>query len=152
MSCIYYRKLDLELEYSLRKHMTEQEFSKLCRPTHMNVTLGTEELELPGVGDSYGLVGLHPCGDLGPLLLRHFADNSRVKFVCVVGCCYMKLRCGAGQGEDLRGYPMSELVSNLREHQLSYVSREIACHALDVYLERLERGEGRDLKVSRERD
>lgn len=116
--------------------------SQLRRPVHFNVELSAHEqlnlLPLPNTMKNYGLIGLHPCGDLGPLLLKHFVNDDSVKFICVVGCCYMKLTN--------RGYPMSEYVKTLDYH-LSYVSREIACHAIEVYVDRLRKGQFEDLKV-----
>lgn len=47
---------------------------------------------LAGVdADRFGLVGLHTCGDLGPILVRNFARTDQIKFLAVVGCCYMKM-------------------------------------------------------------
>lgn len=121
--------------------------SKLKHPIHINTTLETDQplkLDLPDTMKCYGLIGLHPCGDLGPLLLKHFVDNPAVKFICVVGCCFMKLSCGNGG----KGYPMSKYVKRLgREGDLSYTSREIACHAIETYSERLLQGNYEDLKV-----
>lgn len=114
------------------------------RPTHYNMTLShhtqLQDIKLPNSTDGYGLVGLHPCGDLGPLLLKHFVNCEDVKFICLVGCCYMKLTSN--------GYPMSKHVQNLNS-ALSYPSREIACHAIEVYSERLRQGNYEDLKVSK---
>lgn len=116
--------------------------SQLHRPIHFNENLSAHEqlelLPLPNSMKNYGLIGLHPCGDLGPLLLKHFVNSDSVKFICVVGCCYMKLTN--------RGYPMSGYVKTLDCH-LSYVSREIACHAIEVYVDRLRKGQFEDLKV-----
>ena len=36
----------------------------------------------------------------------------------------------------LSGYPMSTLVRSLPGHSLSYEAREVACHSIEVYLER----------------
>ncbi|XP_063594637.1 probable methyltransferase-like protein 25 [Penaeus indicus] len=35
-----------------------------------------------------GLVGLHTCGNLAASSIRLFISNSKVKFMCNVGCCY----------------------------------------------------------------
>lgn len=119
---------------------------KLKRPVHFNMTLTSHvqllQLPLPDSIMEYGLIGLHPCGDLGPLLLKHFVNCSRVKFICVVGCCYMKLSCN----NDPCGFPMSSHLKNLG-CKLSYTSREIACHAIEMYSDRLQRGLYEDLKV-----
>lgn len=122
--------------------------TNLRRPSHFNKTLSSYDqlynLLLPETLENYGLVGLHPCGDLGPLLLRHFVNCDKVKFICVVGCCFMKLTCG----EAVNGYPMSGYVQGL-DHTLSFVSREISCHAIEVYCERLRKGNYEDLKVNK---
>ncbi|XP_049882839.1 methyltransferase-like protein 25B [Pectinophora gossypiella] len=136
------RKLDHELEYTASKHLSKGAMSKLRRPTHFNVTLSTtnqlDHLSLPESMKSYGLIGLHPCGDLGPLLLRHFLNSDKVKFISVVGCCFMKLTNA--------GYPMSDYLRSL-EFNLSYASTEISCHAIEVYCDRLKKGTYEDLKV-----
>lgn len=123
--------------------------SELKRPIHINITLQSDQhlsdISLPETMESYGLIGLHPCGDLGPLLLKHFAYNPNVKFICVVGCCFMKLTC---DDDDDNGYPMSDYVKQMgKNNYLSYCSREIACHAIEVYNERLLKGKYEDLKV-----
>ena len=41
--------------------------------------------------EGFGLVGLHPCGDLATTLLRIYSLHKEAKFICIVGCCYMKL-------------------------------------------------------------
>ena len=42
----------------------------------------------------FGLIGLHTCGDLAATLLRFYAQQEDAKFICIVGCCYMKITCG----------------------------------------------------------
>lgn len=116
--------------------------AKLRHPHHLNITLSCgsqlSTLPMPSTMTAYGLIGLHPCGDLGPILLKQFVDHTCVKFICVVGCCYMKLTdCG---------YPMSDYLAKM-ESALSYPSREIACHAIEVYCEKLRKGNYKDLKV-----
>uniref|UniRef100_A0A2A4JAH1 Methyltransferase domain-containing protein n=1 Tax=Heliothis virescens TaxID=7102 RepID=A0A2A4JAH1_HELVI len=140
------RKLDLQLEYTVKKYLSPEAINKLRRPLHFNLTLSSHQqlrdLPLPDCMQNYGLIGLHPCGDLGPLLLKHFINSENIKFICVVGCCFMKLSC---DGVD-RGYPMSSYVRSL-DSKLSYPSREIACHAIEVYCERLCKGNYEDLKI-----
>ncbi|KAL0850815.1 hypothetical protein ABMA28_006738 [Loxostege sticticalis] len=136
------RKLDLELEYTASKHISSESMDKLKRPTHFNLTLSSHkqlvEMALPDCMEEYGLVGLHPCGNLGPLLLKHFINFMKAKFICLVGCCFMKLTAD--------GYPMSQYVKGL-DSDLSYFSREISCHAIEVYCDRLKKGDYEDLKI-----
>jgi hypothetical protein len=70
------------------------------------------------------LVGLHTCGDLGPTLLNIFCGSPQIKSICLVGCCYMKLSS--------IGFPLSK---QLTRSKISYEARELACHALEAYLE-----------------
>ncbi|XP_070622756.1 methyltransferase-like protein 25B isoform X2 [Erythrolamprus reginae] len=77
------------------------------------------------------LTGLHACGDLSATLLRLFVASPDIAGITSVSCCYMKLSPG--------GYPLSNWVSGLPGHQLSYKAREGACHALEDYRLRLER-------------
>lgn len=110
-------------------------------------------------GDSHHpdfvLTGLHACGDLSATLLRHFIHCPHVRGITSVACCYMKIStrenptppglvgCPAPTAPDQElppaqfGYPMSSWVRGLPGHQLSYVARERACHAIEDYMRRL---------------
>ncbi|KAM9294549.1 methyltransferase-like protein 25B [Gastrophryne carolinensis] len=92
--------------------------------------------------------GLHACGDLSVAMLRHFARCPLVVGITSVACCYMKLSTQempqppgvlSPSSGGLRefGYPMSSWVSGLPGHKLSYKAREVACHAIEDYIERL---------------
>ncbi|KAK9889473.1 hypothetical protein WA026_004748 [Henosepilachna vigintioctopunctata] len=93
----------------------------------------------------FGIVGLHPCGDLGPTLLRLYQKISSIKFINVVGCCYMKLStpelCSSNPG-----FPLSKFCID-NKNDLSYHSREIACHAIENYIVKLHEGEFWKLKI-----
>ncbi|KAK4871669.1 hypothetical protein RN001_015793 [Aquatica leii] len=86
----------------------------------------------------FGIVGLHPCGDLGPTLLRLFNRSPQVKFINIVGCCYMKLSS--------LGYPLSEY-SITNKYSLEYSAREVACHAIEAYIKKLKSGKHNELKI-----
>ncbi|XP_075168374.1 methyltransferase-like protein 25B [Haematobia irritans] len=97
----------------------------------------------------FGIIGLHPCGDLGPILMRMFLKCDQAKFLNFVGCCYMKMTTqDAPSPSNVYGYPMSEY---LREKptlsKLSYEAREISCHAIELYNERLSLKDYEYLKV-----
>lgn len=132
-----------ELDSEFEKHVTKHAPSLLegChRPVHIHYKLqsNTNINELFKVIAScssipvseIGLVGLHPCGDLAPVLLRLFVTSDRVAFSCTVGCCYMKLT--------EIGHPLSE---HLERSALTYAARELACHAIEQLKIRLS-GEG----------
>ena len=79
-------------------------------------------------GDGFGVVGLHTCGDLGALLVKLFAESERAAYLQSVPCCYMI-------GGTL--FPMSQHVRSAPWHSLSFSARELACHAIETYVERL---------------
>ena len=99
---------------------------------------------------SFLLTGLHACGDLSTTMLRMFVKNEQVKAIVSVACCYMKLTTdesfkenNANSGSDVasehlvNGYPMSNFVSTLPNHILSYKTLEASCHAYESYFSRL---------------
>ncbi|RZC33283.1 RRNAD1, partial [Asbolus verrucosus] len=86
----------------------------------------------------FGIVGLHPCGDLGATLLKLYNKCSKARYINIVGCCYMKL--STASTELTQGFPLSQLCK-INKYQLSYHSREIACHAIENYIEKLLKGE-----------
>ncbi|XP_066465189.1 methyltransferase-like protein 25B isoform X2 [Eleutherodactylus coqui] len=110
--------------------------------------------------NNFILTGLHACGDLSVAMLRHFARCPSVVGITSVACCYMKLTtCEVPQPpgvlapshqhdsqQQQYGYPVSSWVAGLPGHKLSYKSREVACHAIEDYIERL-KGESDVLRI-----
>lgn len=100
----------------------------------------------------FGIVGLHPCGDLASILMNFFLNCPQAVFVNLVGCCYMKLTTAASiENAPLafQGYPLSDYLLHHSPFscQLSYEAREIACHAIEQYEQRLRAGNFEYLKV-----
>ncbi|XP_064620857.1 methyltransferase-like protein 25B isoform X2 [Lineus longissimus] len=86
------------------------------------------------------LTGLHACGDLIPMMLRVFSRSPQLTGLATVGCCYMKLsddESVPGAPGASVGYPMSGFVRSLPYHNLTYTAREMACHFMDAYHQRL---------------
>lgn len=90
---------------SIRKHIPN--FHQKC-PQHFTAKLESSslveselvnrlkelfqnEFGLNETETEFGLIGLHPCGDLAPILLKFYSSRNEAKFICIVGCCYMKL-------------------------------------------------------------
>uniref|UniRef100_G3MM70 Methyltransferase domain-containing protein n=1 Tax=Amblyomma maculatum TaxID=34609 RepID=G3MM70_AMBMU len=94
-----------------------------------------------GVSDVHNFifVGLHTCGDLGPSMIRLFADSPAARGLVSVGCCYMKLNESKHEGADMKqAYPMSSHVRAMgNRSMLSYQAREVACHAIEMYAKKL---------------
>jgi len=102
-----YRKFDKELEkllHSFRVGSTLGNRRNSCdykkepslifqtTPKHMclRLELNKNEKYFEKLAQNFGLIGLHTCGNLAPVVLHNFV-NSPAKFVVSVGCCYMKL-------------------------------------------------------------
>ncbi|XP_024936398.1 protein RRNAD1 isoform X4 [Cephus cinctus] len=94
----------------------------------------------------FGFIGLHPCGDLAATLLRLYSEQENIKFICIVGCCYMKLTLEETE-EKPRGYPLSRYLSQLKNNSLSYTALEVGCHAIESYCDKLKTGKIEDLIV-----
>lgn len=47
--------------------------------------------EAGGSSHDYGIVGLHPCGNLAPILLKTFSENAEAKFLVLASCCYHRM-------------------------------------------------------------
>ncbi|XP_018026025.1 methyltransferase-like protein 25B isoform X2 [Hyalella azteca] len=102
---------------------------------------------------SFGLTGLHTCGDLATTVLRVFLASPHCRYIASVSCCYMKLSepsygnetdtTAAGDKRQDAGYPASR---HCRRYRLTYAARELACHAIEAYACRLAAGDD-NLKV-----
>lgn len=91
---------------------------------------------------------MHPCGDLAAILTDFFLKSKEAAFLNLVGCCYFKMSvpptdaliCSDNQISSY-GYPLSEYLLKTSPLpnicHLSFESREIACHAIEVYAARL---------------
>ncbi|ERL94634.1 methyltransferase-like protein 25B [Dendroctonus ponderosae] len=81
----------------------------------------------------FGIVGLHPCGNLGSTLLRLYSESSGAKFINIVSCCYMKLSLDPASH---CGFPLSAFCKQT-DYQLDYLSCETACHAIENYVDKI---------------
>lgn len=118
----------VELEVSMST--TPAQLKKVAETAWGNEDTGVE---------NFVLVGLHTCGDLGPSMVKLFANSPAARGLVSVGCCYMKLNESRHEGpKDGKAYPMSKHVQALgTKAVLSYQAREVACHAFEVYVKRL---------------
>lgn len=102
----------------------------------------------------FGIIGLHPCGDLASILINFFLRCPEVKFLNLVGCCYFKITTSTtiddfNKNELSIGYPLSKYLQakHIEWHHLSFEAREIACHAIEVYAQRLSQKNYDNLRV-----
>uniref|UniRef100_A0A182WIP3 Methyltranfer_dom domain-containing protein n=1 Tax=Anopheles minimus TaxID=112268 RepID=A0A182WIP3_9DIPT len=117
-------------------HIDPERFVQLLRDA-LNVEKGQQSDEF-----KFGLIGLHPCGDLAPSLLRLFLACRECRFVKLVCCCYMKLSSPNTTFNDAAndyGFPLSDFCRTAKLG-LSYEAREIACHAIEQYRDKLKSG------------
>jgi hypothetical protein len=92
-------KLDVQNAKSLAKLLKNPSIAHGPLPKHVTLTLNPDVTNLKilledRLGESvsmFGLIGLHTCGDLGPTLIRNFANVPDIKFILAIGCCYMKM-------------------------------------------------------------
>ncbi|KAI8036812.1 methyltransferase-like protein 25B isoform X1 [Drosophila gunungcola] len=153
-------EIDLKLESMAAKHLPPDETSHFQRPVHLTQRLesGTQPelflssiraaLQLKDYHFRFGIIGLHPCGNLGPTLMRMFLGCPQARFLNFVGCCYQKMTTRGTQPRDqVHGYPLSRFLQDKPESQLSYEAREISCHALEVYHDRLRAGDYEHLRI-----
>ncbi|XP_017073213.1 protein RRNAD1 isoform X2 [Drosophila eugracilis] len=143
-------EIDLKLESMAAKHLSQAETSHFQRPVHLTQRLESSTqpaqflssirnaLQLEDDKFSFGIIGLHPCGNLGPTLMRMFLGCPQAKFLNFVGCCYQKMTTqDTHSREQVHGYPLSKFLSEQVGNYLSYEAREISCHAMEVYHDRL---------------
>ncbi|XP_034652857.1 protein RRNAD1 isoform X1 [Drosophila subobscura] len=151
--------IDGKLE-SIAAKLTEASGYK--RPVHLTQRLesNTQPAQfIAGIRDAlqladddfrFGIVGLHPCGNLGATLMRMFLGCTQAKFLNFVGCCYQKMTTPTTHPRvEVHGYPLSSFLQCKRatDTHLSYEAREISCHAMEVYRDRLQAGQHDYLKI-----
>ncbi|XP_029680179.1 protein RRNAD1-like [Formica exsecta] len=153
-------KWDKELLVSLSKHLPDLPVNL---PQHVSIKLEntnsdqsktikdirkifSNDFNLSEKNSGFGIVGLHPCGDLAATLLKLYTSQCETRFICIVGCCYMKLTLEYPVGE-FNGYPLSKYLSSSANCKLSYTALEVACHAIENYCDKLKTGNYKDLIV-----
>lgn len=145
------KKLDDAFKESLIKYKINYEH--FIQPVHINKMI-THNLDMPNfINDienalkqkgplKFGIVGLHPCGDLSPILLTLFNKCAEAVFINIASCCYMKLSLTP----PVMGFPLSKYCQE-KNWTLSYLSCEIACHAIENYVNKLKTDDFIQLKV-----
>ena len=72
-------------------------------------------------------------------MIRLFKESDQIRAIVSVACCYMKITTAETKmlPESKICYPLSSYVKGIENHELSYKSRELACHAIEDFYERL---------------
>ncbi|XP_065093077.1 methyltransferase-like protein 25B [Ochlerotatus camptorhynchus] len=149
------RLKDEELSSRLKRQL---KIETLHHPIHLSKKVNLEEIDpsqfVQMIRDAFnvekdsafhfGLVGLHPCGDLAVFLMKLFLSCPEARFIKLVCCCYMKLTTDEDMTSNY-GFPVSAFSKQLGLY-LSYEAREIACHAVEQYHSKLE-SDYQELKV-----
>ncbi|KAJ6633086.1 Methyltransferase-like protein 25B [Pseudolycoriella hygida] len=138
------KKIDESLQGTAQKFLDYEDIKRLRRPVHLNIKLtkSTDVASLLnkisesfGIANDerdsfrFGIVGLHPCGDLAAILLNVYLNCREAKFLNLVGCCHMKLSESS--------FPLSSFLKNHNRCHLTYEAKEISCHNQEVYVQRL---------------
>uniref|UniRef100_A0A1A9X3N4 Methyltranfer_dom domain-containing protein n=1 Tax=Glossina brevipalpis TaxID=37001 RepID=A0A1A9X3N4_9MUSC len=142
-------EIDEQMISLIKKYLPPKQ-AKMCRkPIHLNLCLTStttpeafirliqKSLELNTDDYKFGIIGLHSCGDLAANLIHIFLNCKQAKFINLVGCCYMKLSINDTTHKAGGGYPLSQYLSQHSISFLSYEAREISCHAIEMYKQRL---------------
>jgi hypothetical protein len=66
--------------------------------------------------ESYGIIGLHCCGDLSSSMCRLFVTAKYCKCLCFVGCCYNLLTTREDKNMPNYGYPLNSHISISMSH------------------------------------
>ncbi|XP_053951634.1 methyltransferase-like protein 25B isoform X1 [Anastrepha ludens] len=155
------RCMDENFELFAEKHLPPMKRANLRRPEHVTLCLTSdmqpeqflsiiaESLQRTDTNFQFGIIGLHPCGDLAVILMRMFINSPQARFLNFASCCYMKLSTAETQSNaQLHGYPLSRYMrQRAKLAHLSYEAREISCHAMEMYCDRLAKGDYEHLKV-----
>uniref|UniRef100_A0A1A9VP14 Methyltranfer_dom domain-containing protein n=1 Tax=Glossina austeni TaxID=7395 RepID=A0A1A9VP14_GLOAU len=142
-------EIDKKMMALIKKYLPPKQAKTCQTPTHVNLCITPttapetflqiiqKSLKLKKDDYKFGIVGLHSCGDLAAILIQMFLHCEQAKFINVVGCCYMKLSAKAPANKTAQGYPLSQYLSQHSLSFLSYEAREISCHAIEMYKQRL---------------
>ncbi|KAG7201757.1 hypothetical protein KM043_004479 [Ampulex compressa] len=77
--------------------------------------------------------------------LHESEDGTEPRFICIVGCCYMKLTLRSEDNVQ-QGYPLSSYLSS-KHSRLSYTALELGCHAVEKFSDKLQTENYEDLIV-----
>ncbi|KAJ1521657.1 hypothetical protein ONE63_003303 [Megalurothrips usitatus] len=155
------KEIDKQIEYSALKYLDDSYVQNLPRPEYVVMTVANTGDALdqfrkevfdkirnsPEENVSFGIVGLHPCGDLAATMLHLFSNLNEAKFICIASCCYMKLTIN--KCDKVKGYPLSQFYQSLPKSltNLSYEALEVSCHAIEVYCQKLQLQQYNTLKI-----
>ena len=102
------------------------------KPEHVTLNVDPElkkeafDEKFRNVEGQLGLIGLHTCGDLGPTIVRMYAESSKVTTLQSVGCCYMHIK---------KSFPLSQYLKHILNDDtiFNYTVLELGCHAIETY-------------------
>uniref|UniRef100_W8B7A2 Protein RRNAD1 n=1 Tax=Ceratitis capitata TaxID=7213 RepID=W8B7A2_CERCA len=153
--------MNTKLEVMAKKHLPPNMHTFFRQPKHLTLCMTpdvephqflnviTESLQITDNNFKFGIIGLHPCGNLAVMLMRMFIKIPQARFLNFASCCYMKLTTANKQSNiEFQGYPLSQyLLKKPKLSFLSYEALEISCHAMEMYCDRLSKGDYEYLKV-----
>lgn len=103
------------ITYNISNEMHSEELESLLVPANESST--ESSIHSPSHLHSYGMIGLHCCGDLSASMCRMFVESGdRCRLLAFVGCCYNLLTTRESKTEGIFGFPLNPEV-NVRMEQ-----------------------------------
>ena len=125
------------ITYNISNEMHSEELESLLVPanessthssTHSSTESSTESsthssthssIHSPSHLHSYGMIGLHCCGDLSASMCRMFVESGdRCRLLAFVGCCYNLLTTRESKTEGIFGFPLNPEVTVRMEQRV----------------------------------
>lgn len=126
-------KQPIHIHRRIEDSLSSEEFNTLVREA-----IGSNNTDF-----KFGIIGLHPCGNLGATLLRLFRECPNAAFINIVSCCYMKLSLDPFMQI---GFPLSSFYKQ-NHYKLDYLACEAACHAIENYIDKIKSRDYYKLKI-----
>lgn len=113
------------ITYNISNEMHSEELESLLVPANESSTESSTHLSThssihsPSHLHSYGMIGLHCCGDLSASMCRMFVESGdRCRLLAFVGCCYNLLTTRESKTEGIFGFPLNPEVTVRMEQRV----------------------------------
>ena len=105
------------ITYNISNEMHSEELESLLVPATESSTHSS--IHSPSHLHSYGMIGLHCCGDLSASMCRMFVESGdRCRLLAFVGCCYNLLTTRESKTEGIFGFPLNPEVTVRMEQRV----------------------------------
>lgn len=105
------------ITYNISNEMHSEELESLLVSATESST--ESSIHSPSHLHSYGMIGLHCCGDLSASMCRMFVESGdRCRLLAFVGCCYNLLTTRESKTEGIFGFPLNPEVTVRMEQRV----------------------------------